>query len=124
MFDMGFAELAIIGVVGLLVIGPERLPSAVRTASAWLNRIKRGFSDIKREVAQELHNDEVLQDLRKTGQGFKSEAESLTGDMRKIVNPLPQPGMVDDAVKETASTENTVPADGVVTDTEKVPHND
>ena len=53
MFDIGFAELIIIAIVGLLVIGPERLPGAIRTGSAWLGRIKRGFNDIKREVEQE-----------------------------------------------------------------------
>ena len=60
-----------------MVIGPERLPGAIRTASVWLNRIKRGFTDIKREVEQELHNDAVLQELRKTGEDIKNEANSI-----------------------------------------------
>ncbi|MEQ8516572.1 MAG: Sec-independent protein translocase protein TatB [Chromatocurvus sp.] len=84
MFDIGFAELIIIGVVGLLVIGPERLPGAIRTASVWLGRLRRGFNDIKREVQQELHNDEVMQELRRTGEQVKQQTEdlrkSLTGD--------------------------------------------
>ena len=46
MFDIGFAELLIIGVVSLLVIGPERLPDAIRTTSAWVNRLRRSFNDI------------------------------------------------------------------------------
>ncbi len=50
MFDIGFAELLIIGVVALLVIGPERLPEAVRTASAWINRLRRSFNEIKQYV--------------------------------------------------------------------------
>ena len=54
MFDIGFAELIIVATVGLLVIGPERLPGAIRTGTAWLGRIKRGFNDIKREVEQEI----------------------------------------------------------------------
>lgn len=77
MFDIGFAELVLVGVVGLLVIGPERLPGAIRTGSVWLNRLKRGFNDIKREVQQELHNDEVMQELRKTGEQLKTQAEQL-----------------------------------------------
>ena len=60
MFDIGFAELLIIAVVALLVIGPERLPGAIRTTSAWVSRIRRGFNDIKQEVQQELHNDEIV----------------------------------------------------------------
>ncbi|MCB1699588.1 MAG: twin-arginine translocase subunit TatB [Pseudomonadales bacterium] len=81
MFDIGFAELILVGVVGLLVIGPERLPGAIRTVSVSLNRLKRGFNDIKREVQLELHNDEVMQELRKTGQQIKAEADSLGQDI-------------------------------------------
>lgn len=77
MFDIGFAELVLVAVVGLLVIGPERLPGAIRTGSAWLNKFKRGFNDIKREVQQELHNDAVMQELRKTGQQLQQQADSL-----------------------------------------------
>ena len=50
MFDIGFAELLIIGVVSLLVIGPERLPGAVRTVSLWLGRFKRSFNEIRQEI--------------------------------------------------------------------------
>ncbi|MFN2327863.1 MAG: Sec-independent protein translocase protein TatB [Chromatocurvus sp.] len=82
MFDIGFAELIIISVVGLLVIGPERLPGAIRTASVWLGRLRRGFNDIKREVQQELHNDEVMQELRRTGEQVKQQ----TDDLRKSLS--------------------------------------
>jgi len=66
MFDIGFGELVVIAVVGLLVIGPERLPGAIRTGSAWLARIRRAFNELKLEVEQELHNDAVMQELKKT----------------------------------------------------------
>lgn len=82
MFDIGFTELVIVAIVGLLVIGPERLPGAIRTGSAWLGRIKRGFNDIKREVEQELHNDAVMQELKETGQQLQSESADLASDIR------------------------------------------
>jgi len=88
MFDIGFAELIIIGVVGLLVIGPERLPGTVRTAVVWLNRIKRGFNDVKQEVQQELHNDAVMQELRKTGEQLKDEAGALQKDISDSTKAL------------------------------------
>ena len=88
MFDIGFAELIVIGVVGLLVIGPERLPGTIRTASLWLNRIKRGFNDIKQEVQQELHNDSVMQELRKTGEQLRQETESIGQDVQKSADAL------------------------------------
>ncbi len=92
MFDIGFAELVLIAVVGLLVIGPERLPGTIRTLSLWLNRFRRGFNDIKREVQQELHNDAVMQELRKTGQELKQQTDSIGQDIRGAVDTLPKPG--------------------------------
>ena len=88
MFDIGFSELLIIGVVALFVIGPERLPEAIRTASIWLNRIRRGFNEIKQEVQQELHNDSVMQELRKAGEGLKNDAESIGSDLKDTVESL------------------------------------
>ncbi|MDE0929766.1 MAG: Sec-independent protein translocase protein TatB [Halioglobus sp.] len=88
MFDIGFAELLIIGVVALFVIGPERLPEAIRTASIWLNRIRRGFNEIKQEVQQELHNDSVMQELRKAGEGLKKDTESIGSDLKDAAQSL------------------------------------
>ena len=107
MFDIGFAELVIIGVVALLVIGPERLPGAVRTASAWMNRIRRGFNDIKREVQQELHNDEIMRDLRESRNQLQSDTESLRqelnqplADTRELLGEDPL-GIADDGLPES-----------------------
>ena len=63
--------------VALIVIGPERLPGAVRSANAWISRIRKSFNDIKRDVQQELHNDAVLRDLRESGAQLKRETQAL-----------------------------------------------
>ena len=97
MFDIGFTELVLIGVVGLLVIGPERLPGAIRTGSLWLGRLKRSFNDIKREVQQELHNDEVMQELRKTGQEIKAQADDLGHNLQTTSAKLTNPALDDSA---------------------------
>jgi sec-independent protein translocase protein TatB len=81
MFDIGFSELILVGIVALLVIGPERLPETVRTASMWLNRIRRGFNDIKQEVQQELHNDSVMRELRETREQIKSGVTAIGRDL-------------------------------------------
>lgn len=91
MFDIGFAELLVIGVVALLVIGPERLPQTVRTASLWLNRIRRGFNDIKHEIQQELHNDEVMRELRETGNQLKNDAEAIGRDIKTTSESISKP---------------------------------
>ncbi len=84
MFDIGFSELIIVAIVGLLVIGPERLPGAIRTGSAWLSRIKRGYNDLKQEVQQELHNDAVMRELEKTRQQITAEAREVENQIGSI----------------------------------------
>jgi sec-independent protein translocase protein TatB len=102
MFDIGFTELLIVAIVGLLVIGPERLPGAVRTGGAWLSRIRRGFNDIKREVEQELHNDAVMQELRKTGRQLEDEASGISADIQRAAG---QPGSQTDEATATKKAE-------------------
>ncbi|MBS9403141.1 Sec-independent protein translocase protein TatB [Halomonas sp. TRM85114] len=63
MFDMGFLELLIIGVVGLLVLGPERLPKAARTVGLWIGKIKRTVSGMQREISSQLEAEELRQKL-------------------------------------------------------------
>ncbi len=67
MFDIGFTELILIGVVALLVIGPDRLPGAARVAGLWVGRIKRGFNTIKEDVERELGADEIRRELHNEG---------------------------------------------------------
>jgi sec-independent protein translocase protein TatB len=86
MFDIGFAELLIIGVVALIVIGPERLPDAIRTLSAWVNRFRRGFNDIKQEVQQELHNDAIMRELRESSESLRRETENLRKGFNDSLN--------------------------------------
>jgi sec-independent protein translocase protein TatB len=104
MFDIGFAELLVIGVVALLVIGPERLPQTVRTASLWLNRIRRGFNDIKQEIQQELHNDEVMRELRETGNQLKNEADTIGRDLKSTSESLNSPVDIDAPADEPDGT--------------------
>ena len=88
MFDIGFTELVLLAIVGLLVIGPERLPGTVRTGVQLLRKLKRGFNDIKREVEQELHNDAVMQDLRNTGEQLKEQTSVIGRDIRTTADSL------------------------------------
>lgn len=64
MLDIGFLELLLVGVVGLLVLGPERLPRAARTAGLWIGRIKRSVSGIQREITAQLEAEELRQKVK------------------------------------------------------------
>lgn len=59
MFDVGFTELLLVALVALLVLGPERLPGAARTAGLWIGRLKRSFAAIKTEVEREIGADQI-----------------------------------------------------------------
>tara|TARA_R110001592_G_scaffold363393_1_gene687234 strand:- start:79094 stop:79429 length:336 start_codon:yes stop_codon:yes gene_type:complete len=111
MFDIGFTELVLVGVVGLLVIGPERLPGAIRTANQWLGRLKRGFNDIKREVQQELHNDEIMQELRKTGQELKSQADDFGHDLQNSAAGLTDSAPDNNPARHTQTQATDKPAE-------------
>ncbi|SDU28124.1 Sec-independent protein translocase protein TatB [Halopseudomonas salegens] len=74
MFDIGFIEMLAVAIIALLVLGPERLPVAVRAVGLTLGRIKRGFADVKKqiekevgadEIRQQLHNEKILANLEK-----------------------------------------------------------
>ena len=74
MFDIGFPELILVSVIALLVLGPERLPEALRTMGLWLGRLRRSFTTVKAEIEREigmdeirrqLHNEAVLDDIKR-----------------------------------------------------------
>lgn len=73
MFDIGFSELLLIGLVTLLVMGPDRLPQTVRSISLWIGRLKQMLAkareDIEQEVGmddirQQLHNEQIMRELK------------------------------------------------------------
>jgi len=69
MFDIGFWELMLISIIGLIVLGPERLPVAIRTVKGWITGV-RNFSDtVKSELTEELRIHELHANLKKAEQG-------------------------------------------------------
>lgn len=73
MFDVGFTEILLIGIVALVVIGPERLPAVAKTAGQWIGKLQRFVSGVKTDLASELESG----DLKK-----------LIGDQREQINEL------------------------------------
>ena len=88
MFDIGFAELLLIGVVGLLVIGPEQLPGAVRTVMAWVNRFRSSFDQIRTEVRRELHNDDIMQKLKAESQQLERHVRDSADSFERELQSL------------------------------------
>lgn len=69
MFDIGFFELILIGVVALLVIGPERLPGLARQAGKWVGRGRRFVSSVQADIKEELKAEELKRILDEQQQG-------------------------------------------------------
>ncbi len=93
MFDIGFAELLLLAVISLLVLGPERLPGAMRTAATWMGRIRRSFNEIRTELERELntaefkqdeHNDSIMKQLGDTGKEINQDLESVRTNLKDL----------------------------------------
>ncbi|MHB0807161.1 Sec-independent protein translocase protein TatB [Stutzerimonas nitrititolerans] len=107
MFDIGFTELLLVGLVALVVLGPERLPGAVRTTGLWVGRLKRSFSNIKAEVEREigadeirrqLHNERILdleREMKTMKESIMPPSSSPSSDTRptttEVTKPAPEP---------------------------------
>lgn len=82
MLDLGLTKMAVIGVVALVVLGPERLPGVARTAGALFGRAQRYINDVKSEVAREMELDE-LKKMRTEFESAASNVESSIHDTLK-----------------------------------------
>lgn len=72
MFDIGFGELMLVFVIGLVVLGPERLPVAVRTVAGWIRAIRSMASTVQNELTQELKLQELQDSLKKLKRPVKT----------------------------------------------------
>ncbi len=107
MFDIGFLELIFVAIIALLVMGPERLPGAIRTGSLWLARLKNSFQQIKNDfeheigadsIKQQIHNESLLDSLTNSkdelleiGEQLRKDAGKLQYDIDDVINKKNEP---------------------------------
>ena len=89
MFDIGFWELVMIGLVALLVFGPDKLPGLARTAGFWAGKARRQFSQLRAELERELAMDDVRRMKQKMDM---PEIRGLAEDIRKASSRRGAPG--------------------------------
>jgi sec-independent protein translocase protein TatB len=82
MFDIGFSELLVIGVVALVVIGPEKLPRLARTLGHLAGKLQRYVSDVKADINREIE----LEDLKKMRDSMQQAATDFQGNFTSEVN--------------------------------------
>lgn len=101
MFDIGFWELLIIGVVLLLVLGPERLPEVAKQAAFFLRKARNGMSRLRNEMKDELGEDplEGLKEARREMSDFKN-------DIKQMGRDLADSAEVDEAKKQLANQDD------------------
>lgn len=95
MFDFGFSEMVIVAIVGLIVLGPERLPKVAKQAGQWLGKLQRYVADVKSDINRQMEIDELrklqgevsgaareLQDtLQSTVSETRSQFDSIAADL-------------------------------------------
>ncbi len=105
MFDVGFSELLVIGVVALLVIGPEKLPRVARTVGALMGRAQRYVNDVKADISREIELDELKKlqttvteaahsiesSMKETVAGFEAQASEFNKLATEVGAPVPEP---------------------------------
>lgn len=93
MFDIGFLELLVIGVIALIVLGPERLPKAARTLGLWVGKAKQSFNAVKTEIDRELRVQELQKQLKEEKAHLKEQvglesAQDTLSEAQKSLNQI------------------------------------
>ncbi|MEO7014175.1 MAG: Sec-independent protein translocase protein TatB [Dokdonella sp.] len=92
MFDLSFGELAMIAVVALLVLGPERLPGAARTAGALMRRLRNGWQGVRTEIERELAAEDIKRSIQDTKNQLdvREDVRSAAEKLRNAVSGTPE----------------------------------
>jgi len=102
MFDIGFWELMLIGIMGLVVLGPERLPVAMRTVKGWITGARKFSDTVKSELSEELRIHELHNNLKKAEQ---ADMTNLSPEVADSVKSLKEAAaMVNEPFKKVDTT--------------------
>lgn len=99
MFDIGFAELFLLGLIGLLVLGPERLPGVARTIGGFVQKARLSWASLRRQIETELADADIADPIKKATAEFKQIGQNLT-DMPDFSLDTATPEPAEQAQKE------------------------
>ena len=85
MFDIGFSELLLVFVIGIIVLGPQRLPVAVKTVASWIRTLRSLAATVQNEITQELKLQEFQESLKKVE---KASLDNLTPELKASMDEL------------------------------------
>ena len=94
--DIGLQELLVVGVLALIILGPERLPVALKNIMVWVSKIKSSFNSIKKEfeseldldgIQQQIHNEKILKELGEPLEQLEENARKLQQSLIDLETP-------------------------------------
>lgn len=110
MFDIGFSELLVVFVVGLLILGPERLPVAAKTAGLWIRKIRRSIQSVQREINAQLDQEELQRSIKETNERIMRETAQFEQDVEAPTPAKATASAASDVSPENVQTSEKEPA--------------
>lgn len=111
MFDIGFWEITVLAVIGLIVLGPERLPVVARTVGRWVGQARHYMSALTSELEKEVHAEDIRREVREAREKIESETRQVRDESRasvdSVMRPLSEDLKRDAAQDPTRSTDAT-----------------
>lgn len=104
MFDVGFSELLVLGIIALVVLGPEKLPHAARMAGAWIGRIRRTLINVQADIENEVASAEMRERIRKEMAKAEAAKQQMSADiMQSVSSSTPDAPRAENAADHNAS---------------------
>lgn len=115
MFDIGFWELALMAVIGLIVLGPERLPVVARTVGTWVGRAKGYVRGLTSELEREIDVNDLRSQVKRAREQIESDTRETASQVKASVDPNAPRSRAEATAqmteKDTASDDGKPPAD-------------
>jgi sec-independent protein translocase protein TatB len=118
MFDVGFAEILLLSLIGLLVLGPERLPRVARTLGGMARKARTSWTSLKQSIDAELRAEELKEPLKRFENEIKSTADQFKSGVESLKELDPTKGFKSgvESLKELDPTKGFKPAEPDKTD--------
>lgn len=119
MFDVGFAEIFLLGVIGLLVLGPEKLPAVARTLGGLMRKARASWASLRSTIEAELAEADVAKPMKEVADEIKQIGKDLKPDLPDVNSILkPAPKHSSDP-QHTAGTDDSSSAEGITEKTDE-----
>ncbi|MEM6938135.1 MAG: Sec-independent protein translocase protein TatB, partial [Pseudomonadota bacterium] len=117
MFDIGFWELSVIGVIGLLVLGPERLPKVARVVGGYMRKARSTWANVRAEISAELNAEEFKEAMKQPAEELKSAMAEPMKDLESLKKSASETMSFDQPESSEPNQADATAGDGDVAET-------